>query len=292
VVASESYKDFVNALQRDISESLSARPRFATKEFFSGKILRTPTGDISVNPQRADQIYRYLAENDYTDESNRITRAYHEAKKTETLAALPQELAPYAEQVFQLIDSVFSDAQVVDIEDDRRLKSHSLSSNPHKKELQDIQSRIDRKPVDSAHFDTKELVEKCIRVIDRDLKVAQLHYTVYRGEQKDLASYDEIKQEDGFELRETHTAAEKRSLHSAVEYDLVGAISAGTQLTRRTIATILQGISQPVFGQFCVNPDDFISKATNLIEKQKATTLVDLRVGSSPDIFTPVLRRA
>ncbi len=292
VVASESYKDFVNALQRDISESLSARPRFATKEFFSGKILRTPTGDISVNPQRADQLYRYLAENDYTDESNRITRAYHEAKKTETLAALPQELAPYAEQVFQLIDSVFSDAQVVDIEDDRRLKSHSLSSNPHKKELQDIQSRIDRKPVDSAHFDTKELVEKCIRVIDRDLKVAQLHYTVYRGEQKDLASYDEIKQEDGFELRETHTAAEKRSLHSAVEYDLVGAISAGTQLTRRTIATILQGISQPVFGQFCVNPDDFISKATNLIEKQKATTLVDLRVGSSPDIFTPVLRRA
>ena len=275
VVASESYKDFVNALQRDISESLSARPRFATKEFFTGKVLRTPTGDIAVNPQLANQIYRYLTKNDYTDESDRITQAYHDAKKTETLAALPEELAPYAEQVFQLIDSVFSDAQLIDIEDDRRLKSNPLSTNFHKKEFQELWSRINRKAVYSVHFDTKELVEKCIRVLDRDLRVTQLQYTVHRGEQKDLTSYDDIKREDGFVLRETHTEAEKQSIHSAVEYDLVGAISTGTQLTRKTIATILQGISQPVFGQFCVNPEDFISKATTLIEEQKATTIVE-----------------
>jgi len=36
VVASESYKDFVGALQKDISESLSARPRVADKAYFIG----------------------------------------------------------------------------------------------------------------------------------------------------------------------------------------------------------------------------------------------------------------
>lgn len=37
VVASESYKDFVAALQRDISDSLSARPRVADKAYFAGQ---------------------------------------------------------------------------------------------------------------------------------------------------------------------------------------------------------------------------------------------------------------
>ena len=46
-------------------------------------------------------------------------------------------------------------------------------------------------------------------------------------------------------------------------------------MTRQTIATILQGLSQPVFGQFRVHPEDFISKATTLIEEQKATTVVE-----------------
>ena len=45
VVASESYKDFVSALQKDISESLSARPRFANEEsYFTGKVLQDRSG--------------------------------------------------------------------------------------------------------------------------------------------------------------------------------------------------------------------------------------------------------
>jgi type III restriction enzyme len=42
VVASESYKDFVAALQKDISESLSARPKVANEAYFTGKVLKTP----------------------------------------------------------------------------------------------------------------------------------------------------------------------------------------------------------------------------------------------------------
>ncbi|MCA7988981.1 hypothetical protein LGM31_34930 [Burkholderia vietnamiensis] len=53
VVASESYKDFVAALQKDISDSLSARPRLANEEYFTGKVLKTPAGDLPVTPQLA-----------------------------------------------------------------------------------------------------------------------------------------------------------------------------------------------------------------------------------------------
>ncbi len=107
VVASESYKDFVSALQKDISNSLSSRPRVADEDYFTGKVFKTPTGDVPVIPQIAKAIYKYLAKNDYTDENDHIAQAYLDAKAEEKLAPLPDALVPYAEHVFQLIDSVF-----------------------------------------------------------------------------------------------------------------------------------------------------------------------------------------
>ena len=47
--------------------------------------------------------------NDYTDDQHKVTHTYHDAKEEGKLADLPPELAPYAEEVFKLIDSVFSD---------------------------------------------------------------------------------------------------------------------------------------------------------------------------------------
>ena len=292
VVASESYKDFVSALQRDISESLSARPRVADEEYFTGKVLKTPTGDLPVTPQLAKQIYRYLVKNDYTDDDNRITQSYHDAKKEEQRAPLPADLLPHAEQVFALIDSVFSDAQMPDIDDDRKAKTNPLSSNFQKKEFQELWNRINRKAAYTVHFDTPELVEKCVRSLDKELAVSPLQYTIQRGEQKESARYDELKQGDAFELQETSTDAHTASIHSAVEYDLVGKLAEDAKLTRRTIATILQGIAQPTFAQYRVNPEDFLAKAARLINEQKATVIVehltydmvDERYGS--DIFT------
>jgi type III restriction enzyme len=275
VVASESYKDFVSALQRDISDSLSARPRIADEEYFTGKVLKTPAGDVPVTPQLAKQIYRYLVKNDYTDDGDRITQAYHDAKKAEQLAPLPEELAPHAEQIFELINSVFSESQMPDIGDDRKAKSNPLSPNFHKKEFQELWNRINRKAAYTVHFDTPELVAKCVRALEKELNVSPLQYTIHRGEQKDSTSYDEMQQGEAFELLETATDTHKASIHSAVEYDLVGKVAEDTQLTRRTIATILQGITAPTFNQYKLNPEDFLSKAARLINEQKATVIVE-----------------
>jgi type III restriction enzyme len=53
VVASESYKDFVTGLQRDISDTLSDRPRVADEVYFTGKVLSGPDGNVEVTPQLA-----------------------------------------------------------------------------------------------------------------------------------------------------------------------------------------------------------------------------------------------
>lgn len=275
VVASESYKDFVTALQRDISDSLSARPRIADEEYFTGKVLKTPSGDVAVTPQIAKQIYKYLLKNDYTDDSDKITQAYHDAKAEGQLAELSAELLPYTEQVFQLIDSVFSDAQMPDIGDDRKAKPNPLSANFEKKEFQALWNRINRKAAYTVHFETPELIKKCVAALDKELKVSPLQYTIVRGEQIGTATYDDVNQGASFEIRETTTDSHKNSIHSAVKYDLIGKLAEESQLTRSTIASILQGINAVVFSQYKTNPEDFITKAAWLINEQKATVIIE-----------------
>ncbi|QWD20227.1 DEAD/DEAH box helicase family protein [Polynucleobacter paneuropaeus] len=275
VVASESYKDFVTALQRDISESLSERPRVADESYFAGKILKTNAGSITVTPLIAKQIYKYLVKNDYTDDLDRISEKYHEDKKNDLIAGLPIELQPYADQVFALIETVFNDAQLPTLENDRGSKINPLNSNFEKKEFKELWGRINRKAAYSVHFDSNELVAKCISTLDAELRMTPLQYTVQRGEQLGTTTYDEVKSGDAFKLVETETANERVSAHSSVRYDLVGKIAEATQLTRATIVAILGGVNKPVFAQFKTNPESFIAECGRFINEQKATCIIE-----------------
>lgn len=278
VVASESYKDFVAALQKDISESLSARPKVADEAFFTGKVMKTTTGDVEVTPQLAKQIYKYLLKNDYTDDADRITGAYHDAKKNETLAELPPELKPYAAQVYQLIDSVFSASQLPEIGDDRRPKKNPLNANFDKQEFKALWNRINRKAAYSVTFEEAELVQKAVAVLndkEAGLRVTPLQYTIQHGEQAQAVTYEGIKSGEAFKLKATETEVNRQSVHSAVKYDLIGKLAEGTQLTRRTIAEILKGMNVAVFAQFKTNPESFIAETTRLINEQKATVIIE-----------------
>ena len=275
VVASESYKDFVSALQKDISDSLSARPKVADEAYFTGRVLKTAAGDIDVTPQLAKQIYRYLLRNDYSDEADRITAAYHEAKNEGTLAPLPPELQAHAEQVYQLIDSVFSDSQMFEISDGRRPKKNPLNSNFEKQEFKELWNRINRKAAYSVAFDSAELVTKAVAELEQSLRVTPLQYTIQTGEQAAKVTYDGLKDGEAFVLKATETEKNVHSIHSAVKYDLIGKIAEGTQLTRRATADILKGISVAVFAQFRTNPESFIAEAVRLINEQKATMIIE-----------------
>lgn len=292
VVTSDSYTDFVAGLQSEISSALSARPRIADEKYFTGKVLRTADGDVEVTPQLAKQIYKYLLKNDYTDADDKIANTYHDAKQNSSLAELPAELAPYAAQVFELIDSVFTDAQMPTIEDDRKAKVNPLNENFDKKEFKALWEKINRKAAYAVDFDSAELIKKCIVALDSELRVSPLLYTVQTGAQLEEISYDAIKEGDGFYATKTETARLNNSVHSSVKYDLIGKLTETTQLTRKTIGSILQGMRLDKFSQFTINPEDFIAKTARLINEQKATVIIEhltydeIADSHSLDIFT------
>lgn len=275
VVASESYKDFVTALQKDISDSLSARPRVADKAYFTGKTLNTAEGTVTVSDDQAADIEFYLIQNGYVDRKRTITEKYHQAKKDGALEDLPEELLPHAEQVFQLIDSVFSESQLPDIGDDRKPKKNPLNANFDKQEFKVLWNRINRKAAYSVDFDSDELVQKAVKELDTTLRVTPLQYMIQAGEQIEQVTDETLKRGDGFKISETEIKYNKQSIHSAVKYDLIGKLAEGTQLTRRTVAEILKGINVAVFAQFKTNPESFIAEAIRLINEQKATVIIE-----------------
>jgi len=275
VVASESYKDFVAGLQKDISESLSERPRMADIAYFTGKVILTDDGPIEISEQMAKQVYKYLAKYDYIDDNDRIADKYHEDKRKAETAPLPDDLKPYETQILQLIESVYSDVNFPVIDNDRSTKKNPLNENFNKKEFKELWERINQKAIYTVQFDTEELVEKCVLTLNRQLRISPLRYTIQRGEQKDKITDREIKEGQSFEIAETSVEFNKKSVYSNVSYDLIGKIAEETHLKRQTVSEILKKIEKAVFGQFKTNPENFIAEAIRLINEQKATMIIE-----------------
>jgi type III restriction enzyme len=275
VVAADSYKSIVSTLQEEYVNALEARPRIADQDYFLGKSIKVDGQEIEINAQMAKAIYKYLLKQDYIDDNDRISDAYHEAKKSGALEELPAEIKQYSDQIFQLIDSVYSDADLPEFENDRDKKTNPLNDNFQKKEFKELWARINKKAVYSVHFDSSELIEKAIQKLNKELIVSPLSYTVHRGEQKDDIKYHELESGEGFRLGESETKFETNSIRSTVKYDLIGKLSEEAKLTRRTVSKILTGLKPETFDKFKINPEQFILEASRLIKEQKATMVIE-----------------
>ena len=247
------------------------------------RFSRTAAGDVPVTPQMAKALTRYLIKHDYTDNDDKIAPAYHDAKLAGTFAPLPAELAAHAAHIFQLIDSVYSADQLPEIENGRVPKLNPLNANYHKKAFRELWSRIHQKAVYSVHFETAELIAKCVSALDAELKVAPLQYVVERGEQTAEASYEALHAGDAFHLPQTQTARLNASVHSAVRYDLIGKLAEETTLTRATVGAVLSKVRPAVFELYRVNPEDFLRVAARLMNEQKATVIVEHLTYSATD---------
>lgn len=277
VVTNESYEDFVKGLQKDISTTLSSRPLKADEAYFTGKTITDEHGEKNeITPQQATDIFFYLVQNKYVDREKKITENYHQAKKEGKVAELPDDLLPFQDSVFALIDSVFTEGAIPKPENDRGQKLNPLNpDNFHKKEFQELWSKINRKAVYTVDFDSSELIKNATKELNQHLIVKPLQFHIRRGEQDDALDYDKLNRGDTFSVKENETNYSAHSINSGVRYDLIGQLAEHSELTRKTITQILKGLDLPVFNQFKTNPEDFIHQASRLIKEQKATAIIE-----------------
>lgn len=280
VIASESYKEFVTDLQKQIRGALYERPRRATKDYFQGKTVMVNGVAEKITDQQATMIYQYLIKNDYVtmDGEDRITEQYHIDLENNNLAVLPDRLLAYAEGVHKLIQSVFNEKildEMIGDGNETKIPNNDLNDNFYKKEFQTLWSYINHRYAYTVSFDSIELIQKSIAAIDNELYVSMLQYTTSVSEQKDTMSADAIKSGDSFKGVKSDTTVLRHFETSQIKYDLIGKIAEATVLTRKTVAAILKGIRKDKFAMFRNNPEEFITKVTRLIKEQKATMIVE-----------------
>ena len=275
VVASESYQDFVTNLQIEIADTLATRPRKADEAYFAKKKLASENGTIEVTDEMAAMISFYLVGNKFKDYQHQITPKYHEAKLAGELPLLPEPLQPYAEEVFKLIDGVFDVNQMPDFGDGRKPKTNPLNDNFNKKEFKELWNRINKKAVYKVDFDSQELIDNAVFAINKELKVTELTYRIESGEMNSGITDGALRDGKGFAIKESYDDKTSGSVHSRVEYDLLGKIGEATVLTRKTVAAILTGIEDYKFSLFKKNPEQFISEASRLIKEQKASIIIN-----------------
>lgn len=270
VIASDSYKTFVGGLQKEIKDTLYDRPTKATKEYFAGKTVKVGGSLHEISKQEAAIIERYLGFNGYIDYDGNVTDAYRTAQETGTFAQFPQEIAPMAEGIHKLVQGIFDEkvlSEIIVPANKPKITENELNENFARKEFQTLWNYINHKYAYTVSFDSNELIEKAIRAIDEQMYVTELTYVRTVGTQgRDSLDFTEGK---------TKTTTLHNTGGSNVEYDLVGKISQGTTLTRKTVVKILQGIRADKFAMFKANPEEFISKAIRYIKEQKAAVIVD-----------------
>lgn len=276
VIASESYDSFAKGLQSEIADAVSDRPKAVTVDLFVGKVIKDNNGNEQVvDYSMANAIQFDLIVNGYIDKKGILTDKYYEDKANGEIK-VAEEVADSAASVIEIIDSIY-DSRTMQPENARSNNVELVvdESKLAMPEFKALWSKINSKSVYVVDFDTDELVRKAIDSLDRKLRVSKIYFKVETGAMEQIRSKDELVSGESFVKEESASYGNITPSNSNVKYDLIGKLVDDTGLTRKAIIQILKGIKPTVFNQFKENPEEFIIKASALINDQKATSIIE-----------------
>lgn len=278
VIASESYKDWVADLQREVVESLKDRSPALTTDVLVGRTLVNAGGDkLILDSTTAMNLIFELRGKGYLDEEYKVTEQLV-ADVADEKVELSTTFEPFKAEILKLAKAAHDTANWKAAEDgfgdNINEKDYKPNENFAKKEFQELWNRIKVKTTYEVNFDSDELVKNAIQALDMNLHVRRVRVNVRSGEMADILTEELVKGGEGF-VGEAYTTEEAESILGDTTYDLIGEVARVARLTRRTTAKILAGINANTFSYFRVNPEEFIQKAGQLIEEQKATTLIN-----------------
>ena len=269
VIANESYDSFAKGLQSEIAEAVADRPRKVQAKLFEEKF----------SEDTALVIYESLIENGYIKRGE-LTEKYYEAKQNGSLE-VPEEISGHIQEVIFVLDSVYDPN--INKPENARKNTVNLTLDKDKlnsRAFQELWSRINSRSYYTVSFDEDELIKRAITELNSKLRVSKIYFKVEKGEQtKKIESKAQLQAGEAFVradmVREDASPYLEMKASSAVRYDLVGKIVSETGMTRKAVASILVGIEKSIFDQFGNNPEEFILRAANIINEQKATAIIE-----------------
>lgn len=273
VIASESYKDFSEALQKELAESITSRPILVTEALFAWKTITTSNGEqLTLMPAQAATIMEELIAAGYV-KKQMLTEKYYTEKAAGTLQL--EDWQGALEAITAILDKVFDPSSLCP--DNARGKETARFQEDRfaKREFQALWKQINRKTYYEVDFDTEDLIRKAIAGLDESLHVTPIHIAITSGKLEQIYSKEELEAGQAMQVGTTRNVKVNEAVASGVRYDLLGELVQRTGLKRSTIAAILQRIKPETFGMYRTNPEEFIIRAGNIINERKASAVIE-----------------
>ena len=275
VIASESYEKFAKGLQGEIAEAVAYRPKAVTATLFANREIKDDKGNTQIiDDDLAQAIYEDLLLNGYI-KRGKLTDKYYEDKSNGTVA-VAEEVADSAAAIIEIIDGVYDERSSAP--ENARKNNVQLKVDDKKlnmPEFKELWSRINSKTVYVVDFDSDELVKNSIAVLNSKLRVQKIFYKIESGSLESIESKEALEKGEAMKKNESASKTKTITANRSVKYDLIGKLVGETGLTRKDIVRIMTGIEPTVFDQYKFNPEEFILKAGQLINEQKATAIIE-----------------
>ena len=273
VIASESYKDFSEALQKELAESITSRPILVTEALFAWKTITTSSGEqLTLMPAQAATIMEELIAAGYV-KKQMLTEKYYTEKAAGTLQL--EDWQGALEAITTILDKVF-DSTSLRPENARGKETARFQEDRFaKKEFQALWQQINRKTYYEVDFETEDLIAKSVAGLDESLHVTTIHIALTSGRLEHIQSKEALEAGQAMQVGTTRNIKLKEAVASGVRYDLLGELVQRTGLKRSTIATILQRIKPETFGMYRTNPEEFIIRAGKIIDGRKSSAVIE-----------------
>ena len=276
VIASESYDTFAKGLQSELAEAIADRPVAVSADLFKDKVLIDSEGEKhTVDAHMASNIYTDLLLNGYIDRQGQITETYYADKQNGTIS-ISDDVDAMLPSIVKILDTVVDSSCMMP--DNARQNNVELSLEEDKlamPEFKVLWSKINAKSVYVVDFDTDELVKKSICALNTKLHVSKIYVTVESGAMDTITSKGALQSGTAFVKEKAENRNISVEASSSIKYDLIGKLVEETGLTRKAVIRILQGIRPDIFNQFQWNPEEFILRASSLINDEKATAIIE-----------------
>jgi type III restriction enzyme len=264
VIATESYEQFAENLQKEIEKDTGIRFGIVEKHQFATVVTTDENGVVSpLGVEKSEQLWLFLKGNGFLDNKGKVQDSLRTALKENTLD-LPYE---YADQAPAIKDILRKLAGKLDIKNaDERITVRTREAVLESDDFKALWDRIKHKTTYRVNFDNEKLIEDSARAI---LGCPPITKTRAQFRKADIAIG-----KGGLMTRETATSGYTTINETDIELpDLLTDLQDKTHLTRGSLVEIL--IQSRRLNDFKRNPQEFIDLAAEAINRTKRLALVD-----------------
>ncbi|MGK2873048.1 MAG: type III restriction-modification system endonuclease [Alphaproteobacteria bacterium] len=264
VIATENYEQFAENLQKEIEADTGIRFGIVEQHQFAAIAVTAADGQtVPLGVEQSKALWEHLKAAGYIDAKGKVQDSLKTALKDGTLA-LPAEFDTQRGQIAEVLRKVSGRLEIKNADERKQVAVRKgVYLSPEFKELWD---RIKHKTTYRVQFDNDKLIQSCIDSLRQAPAIPKARL---QWRKADIAIG-----KAGVEATEKAGAATVVLDETDIELpDLLTDLQDRTQLTRRTITSILTGSGR--LDDFKRNPQQFIELTAETINRCKRLALVD-----------------